>query len=90
MLSGVALAAIFTLGCGVKTVQTAPILAVPVTVAKAVQKTVPLDLTSIGTGEAYATVSIKSQVNAELEQVQRGRASGPRIWFGDAENRLKS
>lgn len=39
------------------------------TVAKAVQKTVPLELTAIGSGEAYSTVSIKSQVNAALEQV---------------------
>jgi multidrug efflux system membrane fusion protein len=69
VLSGIALTAMVTAGCRVKTVQTASILAVPVTVARAVQKTVPLDLTAIGTGEAYATVSIKSQVNAELEQV---------------------
>ena len=47
----------------------APIQAVPVTVAKAVQKTIPIDLTAIGSGEAYTTVSIKAQVNAVLEQV---------------------
>lgn len=41
----------------------------PVSVAKAVQKTVPISLTAIGSAEAYSTVSIKSQVNAELEQV---------------------
>jgi membrane fusion protein, multidrug efflux system len=56
-------------GCGVKTVQTAPIQAVPVTVAKAVKKTIPIELTAIGAGEAYTTVSIKSQVNAELKEV---------------------
>src|ERR1700728_3540879 len=56
-------------GCGVKTVQTAPIMAVPVTVAKVVQKTVPLDLTAIGSGEAFSSVSIKAQVNAVLQQV---------------------
>ncbi len=57
-------------GCQVNTAQTAPaIQAVPVTVAKAVQKTVPIDLTAIGSGEAYSTVSIKSQVNASLDQV---------------------
>ena len=54
VLSGVALAAIVASGCRVKTAPTASILAVPVTVAKAVQKTVPLDLTAIGTCEAYA------------------------------------
>src|SRR6202142_2839356 len=55
--------------CSTKTAETAPNLAVPVTVAKAVKKTVPIELTAIGTGEAYSTVSIKSQVNALLEQV---------------------
>jgi multidrug efflux system membrane fusion protein len=55
--------------CTTNTAETAPNLAVPVTVAKAVQKTVPLELTAIGSGEAYSTVSIKSQVNAALEQV---------------------
>jgi len=55
--------------CSTKTAETAPNLAVPVTVAKAVQKTVPINLTAIGTAEAFSTVSIKSQVNAILEQV---------------------
>jgi multidrug efflux system membrane fusion protein len=55
--------------CSTKTAETAPNLAVPVTVAQAVQKTVPINLTAIGTAEAYSTVSIKSQVNAILEQV---------------------
>jgi multidrug efflux system membrane fusion protein len=55
--------------CSTQTVQTAPNLAVPVTVAKAEQKTVPINLTAIGTAEAFSTVSIKSQVNAILEQV---------------------
>jgi membrane fusion protein, multidrug efflux system len=55
--------------CTTRTAETAPNLAVPVTVAKAEQKTVPINLTAIGTAEAYSTVSIKSQVNAILEQV---------------------
>jgi membrane fusion protein, multidrug efflux system len=55
--------------CTTKTAETAPNLAVPVTVAKAVQKTVPINLTAIGTAEAASTVSIKSQVNAILEEV---------------------
>jgi membrane fusion protein, multidrug efflux system len=55
-------------GC-TRTAQTAPNLAVPVSVAKAVQKTVPIELTAIGSGEAYSTISIKAQVNAVLEQV---------------------
>lgn len=55
-------------GC-TNTAQTAPNLAVPVSVAKAVQKTVPVELTAIGSGEAYSTISIKAQVNAILEKV---------------------
>src|SRR5579863_843260 len=55
--------------CATKSAETAPNLAVPVTVAKAVQKTVPINLTAIGTAEAYSTVSIKSQVNAILNEV---------------------
>ena len=66
----VVLAACFVAAsCSTRTAETAPNLAVPVTVAKAVKKTVPIELTAIGTGEAYSTVSIKSQVNALLEQV---------------------
>jgi membrane fusion protein, multidrug efflux system len=57
-----------TSGC-TNTAQTAPNLAVPVSVAKAVQKTVPIELTAIGSGEPYSTISIKAQVNAVLEQV---------------------
>lgn len=56
-------------GCGTQTAQTAPNLAVPVTVAKAEKKTVPIELTAIGSGEAYSTVSIKAQVNAQLDKV---------------------
>lgn len=63
-----ALAALFGDGC-TNTAQTAPNLAVPVSVAKALQKTVPIELTAIGSGEAYSTISIKAQVNAVLEQV---------------------
>jgi membrane fusion protein, multidrug efflux system len=55
-------------GC-TNTAQTAPNLAVPVSVAKVVEKTVPIELTAIGSGEAYSTISIKAQVNAVLEQV---------------------
>jgi multidrug efflux system membrane fusion protein len=58
-----------TAACTTKTVQTAPIFAVPVTVDKAVQKTVPINLTAIGSADAYSSVSIKAQVNAVLEEV---------------------
>ncbi len=56
-------------GCTTRTVQTASIMAVPVKVAKAVQKTVPIELTAIGSADAYSTVSIKAQVNAVLDTV---------------------
>lgn len=71
-LAGIAcfLAACFAgAGCSTQTAQTAPMVAVPVTVATAVLKTVPIELTAIGTADAYSTVSIKSQVNAELKEV---------------------
>lgn len=60
---------LFLSACTTRTAETAPNLAVPVTVAKAEQKTVPINLTAIGTAEAYSTVSIKSQVNAILNEV---------------------
>jgi multidrug efflux system membrane fusion protein len=69
LFSGTVVVLLAVWGCSVKTVQTAPIQAVPVTVAKVVQKTVPIELTAIGSGEAYSSVSVKAQVNAILEQV---------------------
>ena len=56
-------------GCTTRTVQTAPIFAARVTVAKAVQKTVPINLTAIGSADAFTSVSIKAQVNAVMQQV---------------------
>jgi membrane fusion protein, multidrug efflux system len=43
--------------------------AVAVTAAAAVQKTVPVQLTAIGTVESYASVSIKSRISGQLVQV---------------------
>ena len=60
---------LFLSACTTRTAETAPNLAVPVAVAKAEQKTVPINLTAIGTAEAFSTVSIKSQVNAILNEV---------------------
>jgi membrane fusion protein, multidrug efflux system len=68
MMAGI-LAAVLLAGCMTKTAQTAPNFTVPVTVAKAVQKTVPIELTAIGSADAYSNVSIKAQVNAVLEEV---------------------
>lgn len=43
--------------------------AVPVTVASVVQRTVPVEVRAIGTGEAYSTVSVKAMVNGEITRV---------------------
>lgn len=43
--------------------------AVPVTVAAAAAKTVPVELLAIGTVEPFATVAIKSQIGGELQKV---------------------
>jgi membrane fusion protein, multidrug efflux system len=62
------LAATLPAGC-TRTAQTAPSFTVPVTVAKAEKRSVPIDLTAIGSADAYSNVSIKAQVNAVLEEV---------------------
>src|ERR1700723_3911344 len=62
-------AALASISCSSKTAAVGPDLAVPVNVAKAVKKTVPIQLSAIGTAEAYSTVSIKGQVNAVLKEV---------------------
>ena len=43
-------------------------LAVPVLVGTVGQKTVPVQVEAIGTGEPYATVSVKSQVQGEVQR----------------------
>lgn len=43
--------------------------AVPVTIGKVVQKTVPVQLRAIGNVEAYSTVSVKSQIGGELIRI---------------------
>ncbi|MEH1831148.1 MAG: efflux RND transporter periplasmic adaptor subunit [Nostoc sp.] len=43
--------------------------AVPVVVATATQKTIPIQLSATGTVEAYSTVSVKSQVDGQLTGV---------------------
>jgi membrane fusion protein, multidrug efflux system len=68
-LLGVLTILILNAGCTTKTVQTANFFTVPVTVGKAEKKTVPIDLTAIGSASAYSTVSIESQVNAVLDDV---------------------
>lgn len=67
ILSMLVCAVLSIAACTTRTAQTAPSFAVPVTVAKAVQKTIPIELTAIGSGEAFSTVSVESQVNGKLE-----------------------
>lgn len=42
---------------------------VPVTVAEAVQKDVPVQVTAIGNVQAYTTVAVKSQISGQIVQV---------------------
>ena len=56
-------------GCSERTAQTMSFPPVPVTVAKVGSMDVPLQVRSIGTVEAFTTVSVKSQVSAELVEV---------------------
>lgn len=56
-------------GGGPKASAFAPGGPVPVLVAKVEQKTVPIQLTAIGTVEAYSTVQVKAQVGGELTKV---------------------
>lgn len=44
--------------------------AVPVTTAHVVEKPVPVDVTTIGTGEALSTVEVRAQVSGPLTSVQ--------------------
>lgn len=56
-------------GCTQKAQTAAPAPAVPVTVATAEQKTVPLTVRAIGAVEAFSTVEVKSQVAGQLVAV---------------------
>lgn len=61
---------------------------VPVVIAKATLKTIPLEVTSTGTVEAYSTVSVKSQVEGQLTSVyfQQGQdvKKGDRLFAIDS------
>jgi len=65
--------ALFSMGCSGKKAGSVPPPAemnqpVPVTVAKAVEKDVPVQVTAIGNVEAYSTVTIKSLVDGEIQR----------------------
>lgn len=59
---GLSMALIGLAGCTEHAAPAPPAVVVPVMVAKAVEKTVPVELHAIGTGQAHSTVSIESQV----------------------------
>ncbi|HEX7961289.1 MAG TPA: biotin/lipoyl-binding protein, partial [Terriglobales bacterium] len=61
----------FLAGCGQKQVQAdAPRQsAVPVVVAKVSQRNIPVDLRAIGNVQPFSTVQIKSQINAQVNDV---------------------
>jgi len=49
--------------------RTATAAALPVTVAEAVEKEMPVELTAVGVVEAYATVTVKAQVEGQVTAV---------------------
>jgi multidrug efflux system membrane fusion protein len=61
--------ALFVQGCSNDKTPAPPRSGVPVTVASATTKDVPVEVRVIGTVEAFSTVAIKSQVTGELKQV---------------------
>lgn len=70
IIAVVILIVLIWLSCSRKSSQnTGPEQAVPVVVATAEQKTVPVELTSFGTVEAYSSIAIKSQVTGILNAV---------------------
>lgn len=64
-----ALALVLLAGCGEKAQTAAPPPGVPVSVAVAEQKTVPLTVRAIGAVEPFMTVEVKSQVAGQLVSI---------------------
>jgi len=60
---------LLTGGCGKKQAAAGPPPAVPVRVAKAEVRTVPVQVTQIGNIEAFATVSVKPLVSGNLDSI---------------------
>ena len=69
MRSAAILAFLFLAACSSDKDKPKPKPPVPVSAAKAVRKTVPVQIRVIGNGEAYNTVSIKAQINGMLDVV---------------------
>jgi len=62
-------ACLLSLGCSSRSAPPPSMPAVPVTVATAVQKSVPIQLRPIGNVESYASITIKAQVAGELVRI---------------------
>jgi len=62
-------ACLLSLGCSSQSAAPPSMPAVPVTVATAVQKNVPIQLRPIGNVESYASITIKAQVAGELVRI---------------------
>ncbi|MFZ0820446.1 MAG: efflux RND transporter periplasmic adaptor subunit [Candidatus Acidiferrales bacterium] len=83
-LINVAMAAVCLMlagGCEKKQVAAGPPPAIPVRVAKAETRTVPIQVTAIGNVEAFATVSVKPLVAGELQSIHF--AEGQDVKKGD-------
>lgn len=61
--------------CTAKKEKAKPTLAVPVKVAQALQKNVPVQIKAIGNIEAFASVAIKSQVSGQIARVHFSEGS---------------
>ena len=66
------LGAVAALACGCAQQQAAPPVRPPttVTIAKAVQKTMPVEVTAVGNVEAISTISIRAQVAGEVQDIR--------------------
>jgi multidrug efflux system membrane fusion protein len=67
--AAVAALGLLLLACGAPPPPAAGPPPVPVLVAKAVQRDIPVEIDEIGTVEAYATVAVRAQVGGVLEKV---------------------
>ena len=69
LLSTAVAAAACSDGQAVQPQQNGPPPAVPITATAAVRKAMPLEVSVIGTVEAYATVAVRAQITGELTSV---------------------